>query len=74
VNRVAASRAAWEVRRKTQKKKTSGGGSTSSAIPASKWVTPSSQKVKGRPVKTKKTNQPRGGGVFAAMMMDSDSD
>jgi hypothetical protein len=75
---VQASRSAWEALLRQHKNKPAakakapaGGGfrpvASSTAI---KWSTPASRK----PVATKPTAKTSGGGVFSAMMMDSDSD
>ncbi|GKY97458.1 hypothetical protein MPSEU_000704200 [Mayamaea pseudoterrestris] len=75
--RVQASRSAWESQRKQQKSKMSnkpkapaGGAYKSVATTATKWSTPASRK----PVAAKPAAKASGGGVFSAMMMDSDSD
>jgi len=73
--RVKASESAWNARRKQAKKKTSkpstGAAPARQPSAANKWVTPSAAKPKVAPKAAKPS---RGGGVFAAMMMDSDSD
>jgi len=79
--RVKASRTAWEAtKRRSKKSKASkgagggggGGGGAWNAPKATKWVTPGASKTAA--AKPKGNKMPRGGGVFAAMMMDSDSD
>lgn len=73
--RLKAARAAWEAKVKASKKKKPAakapGGGGSSLPSTTKWVTPASTK---KPVAKSKPKPARGGGVFAAMMMDSDSD
>lgn len=77
--RVAASRAAAAAKAKQKSsKKSSAAGAGYKAPSANKWVLPGAQQKKGtgawgKPVAKKKTSN-RGGSVFAAMMMDSDSD
>ena len=77
--RVNASRAAFaaKAKQKTSKKPTSTGVGYKS-VSASKWVMPGAQQKKGAgawgTTATKKKTAARGGSVFAAMMMDSDSD
>lgn len=81
--RVAESKRAFQATQKTVKKKKPAGATATTGKSASgfktvssnKWVTPGSQK-KGAwgTAPTKKKATPKGGGVFAAMMMDSDSD
>jgi len=73
--RVDASRAA-AAKIKPAKKATVNSTGTKSTQGASKWVTPGVAKggVWGKPATTKKSANAKGGGVFAAMMADSDSD
>lgn len=74
--RVSASRAAAAVKAKQKTKKSVSAGSGYKATSATKWVMPGAQKkgagAWGKPVAKKKPA--KGGSVFAAMMMDSDSD
>lgn len=79
--RITASRAAWEARDKTTKKVTKKPtvttGSSSSTRNANAWNTTSVSKPRAATVSnstTKTKSKSNGGGVFAAMMMDSDSD
>jgi len=75
--RVEASRASWEANnKKTAKKKPSGGASAGkSALPATtKWVTPGASKGGAWSKPAAKKKQTGSGGLFAAMMNDSDSD
>ena len=74
--RLLASRKAVAATAKTKKSSTkstkvASGGS----LPASaKWVVPGGARGKKTAAAKPKSQAPRGGGVFAAMMMDSDSD
>jgi len=74
--RIDASRAAARAmdKKKSSGKKSSssggGGGSGFKTKPINSWVTPGVKKK----APTKKAAKPSGGGVFAAMMIDSDSD
>jgi len=74
--RVEANRksSASAAKQKTVKKKTTTSSNSNIVFKKSTtaWVTPGMAKKKKAPVKTKKTGG--SGGVFAAMMMDSDSD
>lgn len=72
--RLKVSRAAAQAKEKKKKSQGgSGGGVGYKARPVSSWVTPGANKKKAstKPAAKKK---PSGGSVFAAMMMDSDSD
>lgn len=75
-DRIKASRAARAKDKKKVTKKSGGNLGTGSGYktkPTSSWVTPGASKKKAtsKPAKNKASG---GGGVFAAMMMDSDSD
>lgn len=78
--RVAASRAASAAKAKQKSgKKSASAGTGYKATSANKWVLPGAQSKKGagawgsKPAAKKKSSA-KGGSVFAAMMMDSDSD
>lgn len=76
--RLAASQSAFTAKEKqksTSKKPASSGGGYKATPVAAKWVTPGAQPKKsawGKPDAKKKPAS--GGSVFAAMMVDSDSD
>lgn len=78
--RITASRAAWEAQDKSAKKvtkKPAVAAATSSSRKPNAWNTTSVSKPRAAPVSnstTKSKPKANGGGVFAAMMMDSDSD
>lgn len=72
--RVKASRSTWQNQRKQAAAKKKPGASKTSALPATtKWVVPGAKKSVASSKPVKKT-VPTGGGLFAAMMNDSDSD
>jgi hypothetical protein len=72
--RVEAACVAWKAaaRNKKPTKKKPVGSVASGTASAPKWVTPAPKKSAWSKAPTK--SKPAGGGVFAAMMMDSDSD
>jgi hypothetical protein len=70
---VASRTAASKVKVKKVMKKTPGAGDGFTRKPVTKFVTPGSSKSWATTA-TKKKAKPKGSGVFAAMMMDSDSD
>lgn len=77
--RVKASRQAVAAAGKQSKKKgkaaAAGAGGRAGNLPSSaKWVVPGASTARGKKPTAAKNKAPRGGGVFAAMMMDSDSD
>lgn len=78
--RIAASRVAWEAHEKSTKKvtkKPTGAAAPSSSRKTNAWNTTTVSKPRAAPVSnatTKSKTKASGGGVFAAMMMDSDSD
>jgi hypothetical protein len=73
--RIQASQTAWQLaQRKLAAAKKKATKTTSSAVPAAtKWVVPGAKKT-GAWAKPVAKSKPTGGGLFAAMMNDSDSD
>lgn len=79
-SRVDASAAEWAAKNKNSKKNptTKSTKSSTSSLRTTAWVTSGSTKPRGTASKGnsvgKKKSVGRGGGVFSAMMLDSDSD
>lgn len=74
--RVQACHDVWNARRKQQTKKTGGAKKTApSSNTTNSWVTTSTSRAPTAKASTKSAGKKKGsGGVFAAMMMDGDSD
>jgi hypothetical protein len=76
--RVEASHRAWQVQLKDQNKKKAAvakSGTKSSSGTATKWVTPGARQPGAWGTKSIKAAAPaKAGGLFAAMMQDSDSE
>ena len=71
--RIKASQLAWQNQRKATAKKKPAAAKSSAMPTTSKWVVPGAKKSAALSKPTKKST-PTGGGLFAAMMNDSDSD
>jgi len=71
-NRLQISRDAFNAKQKTVKKKSKGSTATKTAIP--RWVTPGQTKSATSKSSTKPKKKKGTSSVFAAMMIDSDSD
>lgn len=80
--RIQASHAAWVTQSKLGKKVVKKATPTAAAAPSktNAWMTSTTARPRGGPVKSSATQNKTtsgkgaGGGVFAAMMMDSDSE
>mmetsp|Transcript_28723 Transcript_28723/g.58830 ORF Transcript_28723/g.58830 Transcript_28723/m.58830 type:complete len:438 (-) Transcript_28723:250-1563(-) len=72
--RVEASRSSANAKEKQKSRKPASAGSGYKAKPVASWVTPASSKKKAPARSSAKSKAASSGGMFAAMMMDSDSD